>query len=189
DLIPYKYKGQERLRANSFYPSFGDLIKDFESIIRCQGCQTFKKQYSSELCSMCDTFLNLGLLDRIIDSTYVPKSKYFSINDFKEQISIAAKKIYGFDTLKLEQKLAIERYIQNHKDTFVLMPTGSGKSLYFVLSAVLFDGLTIVISPLTALMENQVVSKIPSAALYASTMETSMHEEKIFEEIIIGFLK
>ncbi|CAG8820924.1 7726_t:CDS:2 [Gigaspora margarita] len=123
DLILYKYKGQERLHLNSFYPLFSYLIKDFETIIRYQGCRTFKKQHLSELCGMCDTFLNL-----------------------------AAKKIYGLDILKFEQELAIEKYVQDHKNTFILMSTSSGKSLYFVLSAMLFDGLTIVVSSLIALM-------------------------------------
>ncbi|RIB04283.1 P-loop containing nucleoside triphosphate hydrolase protein [Gigaspora rosea] len=77
DIIPYKYKGQEHLHANSFYPLFGDLIKDFKSSIRCQSCQTFKKQHSSELCSMCDTFLNLVLLTALMKNQVVSKNIYY----------------------------------------------------------------------------------------------------------------
>ena len=67
------------------------------------------------------------------------------------------KKYFGFDTFKGNQKAIIENLLAG-KDTFVLMPTGGGKSLCYQLPSLLLDGTAVVISPLIALMKNCISS-------------------------------
>ena len=67
------------------------------------------------------------------------------------------KNYFGFEDFKLEQENII-RSVLNGKDTFVIMPTGGGKSLCYQLPALMLPGTALIISPLIALMKNQVDS-------------------------------
>src|SRR5210317_1347157 len=74
-----------------------------------------------------------------------------------EDIRQSLSRYFGFENFKLNQEEVI-RSILERKDTFVIMPTGGGKSLCYQLPALMSKGTALVISPLIALMKNQVDS-------------------------------
>lgn len=103
------------------------------------------------------------------------------------------KYYFGFDTFKGEQEEII-RTLMEGKDTFVLMPTGGGKSLCYQLPAFLMEGTAIVISPLIALMKNQVdaikyISEEDNIAHFINSSLSRASIEQVKEDILTGKTK
>ena len=112
-----------------------------------------------------------------------------------ENINLVAalKKYFGFDTFKGNQE-AIIRNLLSGKDTFVLMPTGGGKSLCYQLPSLLMDGTAIVISPLIALMKNQVdamrnFSEEDGIAHFINSSLTKSATDQVKADIMAGKTK
>ena len=97
---------------------------------------------------------------------------------------------FGYDSFRLEQSNAVENVIAK-KDTFVLMPTGGGKSLCYQVPALVLDGTAIVISPLIALMKDQVdalrVNGI--SASYINSSMNSFEQNETLNQLKNGKLK
>lgn len=115
------------------------------------------------------------------------------MNYTDQDINQALKKYFGFESFKGDQK-NIVKSVLDKKNTFVIMPTGGGKSLCYQLPAMMLEGTAIIISPLIALMKNQVDSirgysqeDNVASFLNSSLNRTQMKEVK--EEIVAGNTK
>ena len=111
----------------------------------------------------------------------------------KIDLSEVLKMHFGFDTFKGDQE-AIIRNVLAGNDTFVLMPTGGGKSLCYQLPSLIMEGTAIVISPLIALMKNQVdairnYSEEDGVAHFLNTSLNKSAIEQVKADVISGKTK
>lgn len=103
------------------------------------------------------------------------------------------KHYFGFDAFKGDQE-AIIRNLLKGNDTFVLMPTGGGKSLCYQLPSLIMDGIAIVVSPLIALMKNQVdvingMSEEEGVAHYLNSSLNKAEIERVKTDVLSGRTK
>ena len=111
----------------------------------------------------------------------------------KINLTEALKKYFGFDKFKGDQERIIQNLLDG-KDTFVLMPTGGGKSLCYQLPSLLMEGTAIVISPLIALMKNQVdvitnLSEHEGTAHYLNSSLNKAAIDQVKTDILAGHTK
>ena len=110
-----------------------------------------------------------------------------------ERLLEALQKYFGFDNFKSDQE-AIIQSILNRQGTFVIMPTGGGKSLCYQLPALMVEGTAIVISPLIALMKNQVDSirghsRSDNIAHFLNSSLTKSQMKIVKDDIVAGKTK
>lgn len=100
------------------------------------------------------------------------------------------KKFYGYEDFRPGQKKVVESLL-NRNDTVAIMPTGAGKSICFQIPALLFEGVTLVISPLISLMKDQVDSlrQLGIAAVYINSSVSKAQLYKDLQDISAGFYK
>ena len=108
-------------------------------------------------------------------------------------VTEALKKHFGFDSFKGDQKAIIETLLSG-KDVFELMPTGGGKSLCYQLPSLMMEGTAIVISPLIALMKNQVdamrnFSEADGVAHFINSSLNRTAIEQVKQDILSGLTK
>lgn len=111
----------------------------------------------------------------------------------KSQLTEALKKFFGFDQFRGEQEEIITNVLEGN-NTFVIMPTGGGKSMCYQLPALLSEGTAIVVSPLIALMKNQVdairsVSQDDSVAHFLNSSLTKTEATRVKNDIKEGKTK
>ncbi|MBQ4502291.1 MAG: DNA helicase RecQ [Alistipes sp.] len=111
----------------------------------------------------------------------------------RELIHQKLKEYFGFTSFKGNQEAVILNLLSG-RDTFVLMPTGGGKSLCYQLPALMMDGVAIIISPLIALMKNQVdamrtFSDNPGIAHFLNSSLTKNAVQQVREDVLAGKTK
>lgn len=94
----------------------------------------------------------------------------------KADIHKILKSTFGYDTFRAPQREIIE-HVMDGKDALVIMPTGGGKSLCYQIPALAADGLTIVVSPLIALMNDQVLN-LEQVGVKAATLHSNVPSDQ-----------
>ena len=97
---------------------------------------------------------------------------------------------FGYESFRMNQSRAIETVLDG-KDCVVLMPTGGGKSLCFQIPALMLDGLTLVVSPLIALMKDQVdaLNSNGVSAVFLNSTQTGKEQAEVFRRVRDGEIK
>ncbi|CAL8468018.1 g7557 [Coccomyxa elongata] len=127
-------------------------------------------------------------------ASYAPSRRVCSVDEpmspeegAMDLLDFVNLKVFGNSAFREQQRRVIETVLKDH-DAFVLMPTGGGKSLCYQLPAVISRGLTVVISPLLSLMQDQVRALVTAAcggipATYLNSQQTEREKRAVFNEL------
>ena len=113
-----------------------------------------------------------------------------SMTNIQDQLFSNLKTYFGYDSFRMNQQDIVETVL-NKQDCLVIRPTGGGKSICFQLPALLFKGVTLVISPLIALMKDQVdgLSANGISASYFNSSQSNEEQSAIIDRVLSADLK
>jgi len=140
------FDNQKIKQKNVLYNFFYEII--FFSIKNCK----FVLRFQVGNCIL--YFSEIGTINLQQEISFITKS-YIMIDFSEKTVHEVLKKFFGFNKFKGTQEPIIHNLLEG-KNTFVIMPTGGGKSMCYQLPALMLEGTAIVVSPLIALMKNQV---------------------------------
>ncbi|CAG8772932.1 24952_t:CDS:10, partial [Gigaspora margarita] len=196
DLVPYGKHIKDQIKTHQFKLSFADLIPNWATFIKCEGCYSFPKRFLNGLCILCGFYFNNNLLSQIPNKLYhsnlgealLDKSSSIKTNP----LNTILPEVFGFQNYRDQQKESIESFFFQ-KDTLSIMKTDSGKTLIYAVASILFERLTVIFSPLKLLIEDQLLGRlkldspnVPVLLLIATLLEVIPKPnklEKLLEKI------
>ncbi|RIB20126.1 hypothetical protein C2G38_2180084 [Gigaspora rosea] len=195
NLVPYGKHIKDQIKIHQFKLSFAYLIPNWTTLIKCEGCYSFPKRFPNGLCVLCGFYFKNDLLSQIPNELYhsnlsealLDKSSSIKTNP----LDTILPEVFGFQNYRDQQKESIKSFLFQ-KDTLSIMKKGSGKTLIYAVASILFEGLTVIFSPLKSLMEDQlelINMKIPTAVLYASSLQPPNIQSQIFGELSAKMIK
>ena len=142
------------------------------------------------LCKQSNTTAQINLQTSNAKATKMPAMKSDPICEHSTLAKQALEGTFGYSEFRAGQEAVINAALSG-QDTLVLLPTGGGKSLCYQIPALLFNGATVVISPLISLMEDQVsqLQAIGVSAAYINNTVDFTQQNAIFNQLAEGSLK
>ncbi|RHZ69701.1 hypothetical protein Glove_280g39 [Diversispora epigaea] len=150
---------------------------DWDQELVSYGKKTQEQIDSNSLCQVCKFYIDNGLKNQIIDKSYQLKNKIIEIINFETICKSVIEGIFQFSEFRSGQKEAIQSFTQN-KDTLILKQMGRGKSLCYALASIIVTEITVVFSPLKALVDDQVFELIKVRISCC-----------VFQEIVYGLIR
>lgn len=178
-------KSREGSIYKSFHVSFVQQSQINKIEFRC--CAAVGNSRKDAICSLLFIYYKAGISFTIVyDLVRQVASATHSLMSPNPNLEQALKYYFGYDSFRPGQRQIIEQALEN-RDLLIVMPTGGGKSLCFQLPALLKKGLTVVVSPLIALMQDQ-VEAMRSSGVAATFLNSSLnaYQVRLREEAILN---